>query len=392
MVSGHYGAPTPNLTHGFDRIWGPQYYHFNKGDPDTPLAELRADAAQYADPEWNVEFYDSIAEHVPNYVPSSNRATFTATIELPEGAEKPIAVLAENSQDFQLNVFDQDSLQYWADIDPATGAVEIPRVKVGTYRLTVYADGIFGWFIEDDVEVSSSSEPLQLRWEPESAGREVWRIGTPDKSSGEYKHGYAPDTSKPLEPEQHRIYWAAWDFPTDFPEGVAFTIGESDEAEDFNYVHWSVFGGNGNSVRPDPVYENVNNWTVLFDLAQADIEGATTATLTVQLAGVKTANGNDRWADKPDEPYSNLPYTVALNGRDVETWAIPKLRSGSCGVRSAVVCQNFGHKFEFAVDAFLLEGANELVLSLPFNATNRETAQLPGTTYLQYDALRLELA
>ncbi|RYO98648.1 hypothetical protein DL766_001052 [Monosporascus sp. MC13-8B] len=387
MVSGHYGAPTPNITHGFDRIWGPQYYHFNKGGPNATLAELRADAAQYADPEWNAEFYDSIAEHVPHYAPSSRRTTFRATIELPEGAERPIAVLSENGQDFQLNVFNQDSLQYWADVDPATGAVEIPRVREGTYRLTVYADGIFGWFIQDDVEVSKSEEEArQFRWEPESAGREVWRIGVPDKSAGEFKHGYAPDTSKPLQPEQYRIYWAKWDFPTDFPEGVVFTIGESDEAEDFNYVHWSVFFGYANFLRPEPYYENVNNWTIRFDLGANDLRNASTGTLTVQFAGVKTANGNNKWAELPNEPYSNLPYTVALNGKDVETWVIPKIRSGSCGVRSGVICQNFDHKFEFPAGA-LKEGTNEFVLSLPFNATNKETALLPGTTYVQYDAL-----
>ncbi|RYP43452.1 hypothetical protein DL770_011667 [Monosporascus sp. CRB-9-2] len=393
MVSGHYGAPTPNITHGFDRIWGPQYYHFNKGGPDTTLAELRADAAQYADPEWNAQFYDSIAEHVPHYAPSSRRATFRVAIELPEGAERPIAVLSENGQDFQLNVFDQDSLQYWADVDPATGAVEIPRVREGTYRLTVYADGVFGWFIQDDVEVSRSEEEeaRQFRWEPESAGREVWRIGVPDKSAGEYKHGYAPDTSTPLQPEQYRIYWAKWDFPTDFPEGVVFTVGESDEAEDFNYVHWSVFFGYANFLRPEPYYENVNNWTIRFDLGAEDLRDASTGTLTVQFAGVKTANGNNKWAELPDEPYSNLPYTVALNGKDVETWVIPRIRSGSCGVRSGVICQNFDHKFEFPAGE-LKEGTNEFVLSLPFNATNKETALLPGTTYLQYDALRLELA
>ncbi|RYP46844.1 hypothetical protein DL768_007011 [Monosporascus sp. mg162] len=384
MVSGHYGAPTPNITHGFDRIWGPQYYHFNKGGPDTTLAELRADAAQYADPEWNAEFYDSIAEHVPHYAPSSRRATFRAAIKLPKGAKRPIAVLSENGQDFQLNVFDQNSLQYWADVDPATGAVEIPRVREGTYRLTVYADGVFGWFIEDDVEVSRSeaNKARQFRWKPESAGREVWRIGVPDKSAGEYKHGYAPDTSTPLQPEQYRIYWAKWDFPTDFPEGVVFTIGESDEAEDFNYVHWSVFFGYANFLRPEPYYENVNNWTIRFDLGAEDLRDASTGTLTVQFAGVKTANGNNKWAELPDEPYSNLPYTVALNGKDVETWVIPRIRSGSCGVRSGVICQNFDHKFEFPAGE-LKEGTNEFVLSLPFNATNKETALLPGTTILQ---------
>ncbi|KAI8965078.1 polysaccharide lyase family 4 protein [Daldinia sp. FL1419] len=393
LVSGHHGAPVPNITHGFDRTWGPQYYHFNKGGPKTTLAELRADAAQYANPEWNSEFYDSIAQYVPNYAPSSKRTTFKATIELPEGAKRPLAVLAENKQDFQLNVFDQSSLQYWADVNPDTGAVEIPRVKEGTYRLTVYADGIFGWFIQDEVKVSKSASdtPSKFQWKPESAGKEIWRIGVPDKSAGEYKHGYAPDTSKPLQPEQYRVYWANWDFPTDFPDGVRFKVGESKEAEDFNYIHWSVFPGKSNFFRAQPYYENVNNWTIQFDLTSEQLTEAKKATLTVELAGVKTANGNDKWASLPKEKYSNVPYTVAANGRDVETWIIPSYRSGSCGARSSVVCQNFGKKFEFSTE-LLKEGVNELVLSLPFNATNTETALLPGTIYLQYDALRFELS
>ncbi|KAI0386548.1 polysaccharide lyase family 4 protein [Hypomontagnella monticulosa] len=391
MVSGHHGAPTPNITHGFDRTFGPQYYHFNKGGPKTTLAELRADAAKYANPEWNAAFYDSIAQHVPNYAPSSKRTTFKATIKLPQGAKRPIAVLSENKQDFQLNVFDQSSLQYWADVNPATGAVEIPRVKEGTYRLTVYADGIFGWFIQDDVKVSKAATPFNFQWKPDSAGKEIWRIGTPDKSAGEYKHGYAPDTSKPLQPEQYRVYWANWDFPTDFPNGVNFKIGQSKEAEDFNYIHWSVFPGYSNFNRPQPYYENVNNWTIQFNLTGEQLTSTKKATLTVELAGVKTANGNDKWASLPKEKYSSVPYTVAANGRDVETWIIPSYRSGSCGVRSSVVCQNFGKKFEFSTN-LLKEGVNEFVLSLPFNATNTETALLPGTIYLQYDALRFELS
>ncbi|KAI5853650.1 polysaccharide lyase family 4 protein [Durotheca rogersii] len=393
LVSGHHGAPTPNLTHGFDRTWGPQYYHFNKGGPDTTLAELRADAAQYAKPEWNSQFYDSIAKYVPNYVPSSQRTTFKATIELPRDAKKPIAVLAENRQDFQLNVFDKSSLQYWADIDPATGVVEIPRVKEGTYRLTVYAEGIFGWFIQDDVKVSRAAGETSLRfqWKPDSAGEEIWRIGTPDKSAGEYKHGYALDVSRPLQPEQYRIYWGVYDFPSEFPDGVVFKVGESKEAEDFNYVHWSFFPGRSNFLRPQPYYENVNNWTIQFNLSDDQLAGAKTATFTVELAGVKTANGNNKWASLPGEKYSNVPYTVAVNGADVETWIIPSYRSGSCGVRSSVVCQNFGKKFTFPAEK-LKEGQNEFVLSLPFNATSTETALLPETIYVQYDALRLELS
>ncbi|KAI0528094.1 polysaccharide lyase family 4 protein [Xylaria bambusicola] len=390
LVSGHYGAPVPNITHGFDRTWGPQYYHFNKGTPKTTLAELRADAAQYADPKWNADFYDSIAQYVPNYAPKSKRTTFKAIIKLPDGAIRPIAILSENKQDFQLNVFNQTSLQYWADIDRTTGTVEIPMVKTGTYRLTVYANGIFGWFIQDDVTISTNAPTSSFTWEPESAGVEIWRIGTPDKSAGEYKHGRAPDTSKPLAPAQYRIYWGKWDFAADFPKGVLYTIGSSTADKDLNYIHWSWFPGYANYVRPQPVYDNVNNWTVRFELSPAQLAGTRTATFTVELAGAKTANGNNKWADLPDERYSNLPYTVAVNGADVETWMIPSYRSGSCGVRGGIVCQNFGHKFVFPTTR-LKKGVNELVLSLPYNATNTETAVLPGVVYVQYDALRFEL-
>ncbi|KAJ1338107.1 rhamnogalacturonan endolyase [Microdochium nivale] len=409
LVSGHHGAPVPNITHGFDCTWGPQYYHFNRGAPGTTLAQLRADAAQYADPRWNAEFYDSLAAHVPNYAPSSTRTTFRAQIKLPAGASRPIAVLSENGQDFQLNVFRAESLQYWADVELGSGVVEIPRVREGRYRLTVYADGVFGWFIQDDIviavadgnsEANGSAGRRQYTWTEESAGREIWRIGTPDKSAGEYRHGYALDQSKPLQPEEYRIYWAKWDFPTDFPNGVNFHIGESDAAADWNYIHWSVYPGQGNFIRPGPpkyYTNNINNWTVTFDLSEADLASTKTATLTVQLAGTKTANGNNKWAGQlPGEKYSDLPYTVALNsggaGDLEQTWVIPYWRSGSCGVRSSVVCQNTEHKFVFEAASALRTGRNTLVLSLPFNATNKETALLPDALYVQYDALRFELA
>ncbi|KAF5025733.1 hypothetical protein F66182_2200 [Fusarium sp. NRRL 66182] len=389
MVSGHHGAPMPNITHGFDRTWGPQFYYFNKGDRDSTLAELRADASKYADPEWNAAFYDDIARYVPNFVPSSKRSTFQGKVNLPRNAKKPIIVLSENKQDFQLNVFETKSLQYWAEIDES-GAFRIPQVVEGTYRVTIYADGVFGWFIKDNVKVSKSHNRGSFTWREESAGKEIWRIGTPDKSSGEYLHGYAPDTSKPLEPEQYRIYWGKYDYPDEFPNGVNFHVGQSKEAEDLNYIHWSFFPAKGNHLQSENYYDNVNNWTVTFDLTKNQLRGAKTATLTVQIAGTKTANGNAKWTPAKDRFNSNLPWTINVNGGYEDTWVIPYWRSGSCGVRSAVSCQNIENKFAFPVSN-LKTGKNEFVLSLPFNASSVETALLPDALYVQYDALRLEL-
>jgi rhamnogalacturonan endolyase len=64
--------------------------------------------------------------------------------------------------------------------------------------------------------------------------------------------------------------------------------------------------------------------------------------------------------------------------------------SSSCGVRSAVICYNIANKFTFDPKLFV-QGKNEIVLSLPPNATDYESAVLPQTTYVQYDALRLEV-
>jgi rhamnogalacturonan endolyase len=232
-------------------------------------------------------------------------------------------VLAQNGVDFQDNVQDPKAYQYWADIDPKTGEVEIGRIKADTYRLTIYADGIWGQYIQDNIKITAGKTTrTSARWIEESAGTELWRIGTPDKSSGEYRNGQARDQTHPLHPPEYVLYWPVHDFPTDFPDGVRYHVGKSDPAVDFNYVHWSVFGGQANSIRPTPYWKNVNNWTILFDVDKHSLKGTRTATFTVQLAGAKTAAGNTD-VFNASEPYANLPFTVNVNGEDLKPWVIP---------------------------------------------------------------------
>lgn len=139
---------------------------------------------------------------------------------------------------------DPSSCQHWADIDPKTGALEIPAAIEGAYRFTVYADGIFGHYTKDDIKVVAGQiHTTYARWREESAGEKTWRIGTSDKSSGVFKHGNEPDLTHSLHPTQYRIYWAVCDFLANFPDGVVFQVGESDIDKDMNYVHWSAFGG-----------------------------------------------------------------------------------------------------------------------------------------------------
>ncbi|KAJ7642442.1 galactose-binding domain-like protein [Mycena polygramma] len=381
----HGGATSPNITDGFDRTFGPQFLYFNHGR-NASLHDLLADAEALADPSWNSAFYDEIALYVVGYVPSTARGSFSASIRLPPGALQPTAVLATNGVHFQNNAFDPTAYQYWGDVVPVPvpgagsdhqdGTIMIPRVKAGTYRLTVFAAGIFGDFVQDDVVVHAGKESsVEVVWTAESAGRELWRLGVPDKSAGEFRNGNERDETHPNRPAKYRIYWGAWDFPPQFPRGVNFTIGESKEGVDWNYIHWSQFGP---TYIDNRTITEFNNWQINFDLAEAP-SAASVATFTIQLAAAKTTAGNTDDITGKDPTF---PISTYVNDEAAPlTWVIQANESSSCGQRSAISCHLISRKFEFP-GTWLNQGSNKFNISLPFNAP----------VYVQYDALRLELS
>ncbi|KAJ5157938.1 Glycoside hydrolase-type carbohydrate-binding [Penicillium coprophilum] len=388
IVSNHHGEGTPNITNGFDRTFGPQFYLFNGGKGSASLEKLRSEAEKLANPWWNVAFYDSIAKHVVGYAPSSLRGSVKGTVKLPKGAVRPIAVLTVDGHYFQDNSAVPGSYQYWVDINQ-DGSFSIDRVKEGKYRLTVYAEGIFGDYVRDGIIIRAGRQTtLHDTWKQESAGTEVWRIGIPDKSSGEFRHGNARDLTHPLHPPEYLIYWGAYDWRADFPNGINYTIGTSDPAIDLHSAHWSVFGPTAKDSHIE--YDTTNDWNIHFTLNSKQLRKQKVATLTIQLAAAKTAAGNtDAW--NPVEPYNNLSLESYINDQmDPLTLTVGFNQSSSCIVRSAVSCYQVGSKMEFPAN-WLHAGDNVMRLHLPFNATDTETAVLPATVYVQYDAIRLEL-
>lgn len=105
---------------------------------------------------------------------------------MPKGAKNAVAVLSVTDSNFQNNSKDYKAYQYWSNID-ASGSLTTCNVKAGTYSLTIYADGILGDYIQDNIVIKAgSTASVNATWTPESAGTELWRIGTPDRSSGEF--------------------------------------------------------------------------------------------------------------------------------------------------------------------------------------------------------------
>jgi rhamnogalacturonan endolyase len=165
------------------------------------------------------------------------------------------------------------------------------------------------------------------------------------------------------------IYWGAYDWQTDFPTGVDYTIGESYPATDFNTVHWAVFGPTPDN--PDIEYNTTHDWKIRFNLSKKQLQRRKTAILTIQLAGAKTAAGNmDVYS--ATEPYTNLPLESYINDQEEPlTLLVGFNQSSSCIVRSAVSCYQVRERWEFP-DEWLKVGENVLTLHLPFNGTNTE--------------------
>ncbi|KAI0361653.1 galactose mutarotase-like protein [Trametes cingulata] len=373
----HGGATSPNITNGFDRTVGPQFLYLNRA-PNASLHDLLADAERFADPAWNAAFYDEIASHVPGYVPSSSRGSFSAQVKIPQGAKDVVAILSANGVHFQDSAADPTAYQYWVT-DVHNGIVNIDRIKAGTYRLTVSASGIFGDYVQDNIVIKPRKNThVRATWVPESAGTELWRIGVPDKSSGEFKNGLERDTTHPRQPSKYRIYWGAWDFPTDFPGGVNFTVGESVESRDWNYVHWSQYGP---TYTRNNTVTDINRWTINFHidaLTARRLTSHSVATFTIQLAAAKTTAGN---TDADQGAFPSFPINTYVNDQaDPLSWTIQPYESSSCGERSAISCHLLTNKFQFP-GTWLTAGSNRFVLELPHAAP----------VYVQYDALRLEL-
>ena len=236
--------------------------------------------------------------------------------------------------DWQL---DAKHYEFWVRGDDQ-GRFTIPNVRPGIYTLHAIATGVLGEYARTDVAVAAGKtvDLGKIEWKPVRYGRQLWDIGLPDRTAGEFLHG------------DNYWHWGLYnEYPRDFPDDVHFVIGKSDFHKDWNYAQVPRGDGKGTT------------WSVSFDLPEAP-HGR--AVLRLALAGVTARNIDVTVNDQPAGETGRLQDTATIR-------------------RDAI--RGYWSERDVFFDASLMKaGTNVLKLSIP-----------PGGVMngVEYDYLRLEL-
>lgn len=221
----HYGARPVSVAAGqtWQKTYGPYFVYLNKGTDDRAL---RRDAEKQARFETHAAFYDRLA--IEGWTPKRQRSNVRGKVRLPGISPKDlvgaVVVLSDNRTPMQDTVL---GYNYWSEVQSG-GGFTIDGVRAGTYRLTIYGDGIWGEHVIDDVVIEAGSDVRlgKMTWETESHGETIFQIGSPTRDSREFRNG-----------RDFRQYGLFHSYRDQFPDGVTYVAGQSSD-DDWNYVQY----------------------------------------------------------------------------------------------------------------------------------------------------------
>jgi rhamnogalacturonan endolyase len=344
----HYGGSVLPLAAGeeWSKVVGPILVYVNDGpDPNAMYRDAMAQAAKEA-AKWPYGWVAGV-----DYPHRNQRAKVSGRLILndvaPATMSNLLVGLAYPDDDRITWQNDAKHYEFWVR-GGADGRFTIPNVRAGTYQLHAIADGVLGEFAKADItiEPGQSLDLGQLEWKPVRYGRQIWDIGTPNRSGIEFFKG------------DDYFHWGWYmEYAKLFPNDVSFTIGKSDYRKDWFFEqvpHAEHDDGTGRA------QGRATTWTVNFNLPQTP-HGR--ATLRLALCGVSARTIDVRMNDEPAGTVTGLVYNATIN------------RDGIAG--------SWVEK-DVAFDASLMKaGPNVLKLTVPAGGV---------TSGIVYDYLRLELA
>jgi rhamnogalacturonan endolyase len=347
----HYGGSRVEIAAGEDwtKVIGPFLIYCNSG-PDAMWQDALAQADKEA-ARWPYNWVSGV-----DYPHKDQRGTVSGQLVLsdPQAPNAKMSNLlvglahpdytpegGRGVVDWQT---DAKYYQFWVRGDDQ-GRFTIPNVRPGTYTLHAIANGVLGEYAKTDVTVGAGKtlDLGRLQWTPVRYGRQLWEIGIPDRTAGEFLHG------------DHYWQWGLYNqYPKDFPNDINFIVSKSDYHKDWNLMqvprgHDETGSGQGDAT----------TWRVTFDLPSAP-HGK--ATLRLAFAGAEVRHLDIAMNDQPVATVTGIPNTAVIH-RDADRglWA----------------------ERDVTFDASLMKaGTNVLKLTVPAGSV---------ASGIEYDYLRLEL-
>lgn len=348
----------------WQKNYGPFLIYCNKVDAGTvnaPIAlwENAKTQAKTEQTAWPYSWHNN-----PSYVKESGRGTVTGKLVINDSGN-PSASAADTwvglgipptGSSSQIDFEDwSKNYQFWVKTE-ANGNFSIPDVLPGNYSLFAFGPGANGQLSLPNyatVTAGTTTALGNVNWTPTRIARTIWEIGKLDRNAMEFKHGTDWWTSNTYPDSRWGIFM---NYPDEFPNGVNFTIGQSNIATDWNFVH--PYNKTINSESP--------KWNVNFNLSSAPVSGSN-ASVYVALAAnfsaalILTVNGTN--------------VTVPTTGFAPDNNSNAMIRKGIHGAFSDT-------RFTFPA-SYLKAGANQITFTLRVtgSATSGE---------VMYDYIRLE--
>lgn len=350
MQSVHFGASPLRFADGetWQKVYGPIFVYTNSGPTTGAMLQDAEKRQQTEASRWPYAWVSD-----PAY--DTARGAVSGRIRLTTGKSAGDAwvILSPPGSDWTAQ---GKGYEFWTKAD-AEGRFTIPKVRPGTYDLYAVGADQPEQFEKDGVTVSAgrTNDLNELDWKPVSHGMTLWQIGTFDRTAGEFRNG-----------DDARHFQVFDRYPSQFPNDVTYTVGQSDPSRDWNYAQWTFYS-------KKPV------WTIRFRL---DKLPKGDATLTLGFASAQPVEGKR----------TNL--LVAVNGMQVDNIHLPK--TGTAGYRGGVQDSQYNVRYVAIPAADLKTGWNEITLghqeTRPFPANGQvETGAIgQGIGQVMYDAIRFE--
>jgi len=269
-------VPNPGAAAGevYSKLIGPFFMYANTGTNHLQLWQDAQNEAAMLVSNWP---YAWVNEPESTYPRQRGTVTGTLTAKTGESTANAVVLLCNaGTPDWMFQGV--TNYEFWTTAD-TNGNFSIPKVRPDNYVLFAYVPGIWGELEISNIVVSANATNNLgvINWNPPHLQQRLWRVGTPDHTSKEFRFGNLP--------KQFGLWWR---YLNEMGQSnVNFTIGQSVESNDWYYAQPEVWITPQSTVSLTDTNQTSFTawspvWNVIFNLTNLP---ATSVLCTVALAG-----------------------------------------------------------------------------------------------------------